>query len=71
MKVRESSPFVTARNGFETLDTIFVAHNLFEGTVLDFENLDMFFCIESFFLCSLDFIEENKYQDSLEAQKCQ
>ena len=61
MKVREFSPFMAARNGFGTLDTILVAHNLFEGTVLDFDNLDMFFYIESFFLCSLNFGEENTY----------
>ena len=60
MKVRK--PFLTAKNGFEPLDTGFVAHALFKGTVLDFDNFDKSFYIESFSLCSLNLTEETKYQ---------
>ena len=60
--MKAGKSFLTAKNGFEPLDTIFVARDLFEGTVLDFDNFGTFFFIESFFLCSLDFTEENRYQ---------
>ena len=60
MKV--GKPFLAAKNGFEPVNIIFVVHDLFEGTVLDFDNLDIFFTRESFYLCSLDFRENPAYR---------